>query len=242
MRFLLISLLLVATDATDSATPVAAENLPQLSDDWNEQAGAQQGFLGLNSSEASDLQSPPKRNFTSPHLTEDGHPHASIGAYVSTALRQYQLVQTEVEHAQRLVTSSNIELGDRFLPGMGDAFKAVADAAKKVADAAKFAIQVMKMIIEMVDEGWKSTMCVIDKAPTSILDNFGDLIGDPAKFFEEWSKKLEAFIPKLIDETQGTVDSSLSLLDGIFSGEAVDIKPLQLSQLIELLFDPSLVE
>lgn len=232
MRFLLCTLLLVATDGTEQTTSVG--NMQQLSNDWNEQAGARQELSAANSSTSAASSRLPdatpksyvllngssaKRKFTSPHLTEEGHPHASIGAYVSTALKHYQLVQTEVEHAQRLMTSTNIDLGDPL---------------KELADAVKFGIQVMKMILENIEKGWDAAQCVIEKAPDSILNNFGDLLGDPAKFFEEWSKKLEAFIPKLITKTQGTVDTSLSLLDGIFSGEAVDIKPLQLKMLKDI--------
>ena len=88
------------------------------------------------------------------------------GAYVSTALKHYQLFQIEVEHAQRLMTSSNIDLGDPL-----------SDAAKKLAEAVKFGIQVMKMILETIKKGWDAAQCVIEKAPDSILNNYGDLLG-----------------------------------------------------------------
>ena len=60
------------------------------------------------------------------------------------------------------MTSTNIDLGDPL---------------KELADAVKFGIQVMKMILENIEKGWDAAQCVIEKAPDSILNNFGDLLG-----------------------------------------------------------------
>ena len=137
-------------------------------------------------------------------------------------------MKQKLENAQHVLVSMKTSSHEASI---GDWWNAIVDGFNKVVDWISTGIKILELVFKVLTEGADSALCVFNEAPKSILAGFEDLLGDPATYFDKWAKKLEKFMPVILDSTKRSVDGSLKMMDSIFNGKTVDIKPLQMQML-----------